>query len=131
MPVSSTLDLDGALPESVTIAFPRLDSSLPLQAMYTQVVTLASLALPEFAGHQGFHGTRFLFSTALAISSGAGVTNAAELLALATQIATDYYRYQAARLDVKYDGIVNWQPEGLTDLIEWTHSVSDTGAMEC
>lgn len=43
--------------------------------------------------------------------------NSADLIALATQIATDYWDSLWAGEDLVYSGPVNWTPEGLHDLI--------------
>jgi hypothetical protein len=116
-------DLASILPESVTVVYPLTTNGVPQpQTPYVKTVTLASLALPEFAGIKGHNTTKTFHDTDQAMTpDGINPTNLTELTALTKQIATDFYRYCAAKLDQKYVGILAWQPEGLTDSITWTY----------
>jgi hypothetical protein len=108
-------DLGAVLPASVTVAFPRADAAVPATPDHPVAVTLASLALPEAAGVTGFSGSRPVRSSALY-----GGANATELATLATQIATDWYRFQLGRHDVAYNFVAPWVPDSLTDVLEFT-----------
>lgn len=120
-------DLNGVLPASVEVVFPRTDSGVPNAAPYTVTVTLSSLGLPEFSGVFGNTSAQKTFhdSATATYAGGGSPTNAAALLALATQTATDYYRYRACPLDIKYAGIVQWEPEGWSDNVEWTYRLNE------
>jgi hypothetical protein len=121
-------DLPAVLPASVTIRFPKVtNASMPPTASWTQTVTLASLALPDFSGVQTFSGTKVFHDTTGADFTGGGGSpaNATELTALCNQVASDFYRYAAAKLDLKVAGIVAWPVEGLSDSVEWTYAPWD------
>lgn len=119
---AAPFDLSALLPASVTVTFSPVRYTTPTCDPYVVVVTLASLALPELAGIAGHSGSKTFHDSALpAYSDGGALLNGAELTALATQIATDWYRFQLADRDVKFAGIVPWQPEGLSDCVEWTY----------
>jgi hypothetical protein len=54
-------------------------------------------------------------------SSGSGTpSNDTALSALAAQIATDFYAWKAKNYDYTFNSVVNWQPCGHDDYIEWT-----------
>lgn len=115
-------DLDGALPASVCVVFPRGDGHAP---PYAITETLAGLALPELTGvgPNGFTGTKVLHDTAVATLANVGdatPSNLSALQALAVQVATDWYRHRLGRADVRLSGACPWAPEGLTDWLEWS-----------
>jgi hypothetical protein len=112
-------DLAACLPQSVTLLAPHLDgtSGQPDGTFDSYAVTLASLGLPEFAGTAGFPGTKPLRTTA--------IDTAAVLTALARQAAVDWYSWQRARHDVRLAGCQPWQPDGLTDVLEWVDTASE------
>lgn len=114
-------DSPGVLPESVTLTFHSVLNGVDAGDLYAVEVTLASLALSDFSGAVVQTGNSKVFHDGL----GAEITtpptpdNLTDLQALAQQFATDWYRYQVSNLDVKYDGIAPWVPEGWSDSIEW------------
>ena len=112
-------DLAACLPASVTLLAPHADatSGQPDGTWDSYAVTLASLGLPEFANVAGFPGTKPLRTTA--------IDTPAVLTALARQCAVDWYGWQRARHDIRLAGVQPWQPDGLTDLIEWWDSASE------
>ncbi len=53
-------DLNGLVPASVTIAYPKLIGTLPAAGFWSTDVTLSSLALDQFSGITGHPGTKRL-----------------------------------------------------------------------
>jgi hypothetical protein len=101
------------------VAFPATGSAAPSTGFNYVNVTLASLALQTFPNVTGAPWTKLLHRYETATYSGGGSpTNAATLLTLATQIATDWYSWQLAKLDQYFTGTIPWNPEGFHDL-EW------------
>lgn len=91
-------------------------------------VNLSSLAL---AVTSGFSGTKVFHDTARAYfidSTDATPDNEADLTALATQIATDYYNRQLTVYDETRDGIWVWEPEGNYDVV-WSFCNARTRIM--
>ncbi len=118
-------DLNLFVPSSVVFLANRQDFGIPSGAVYPVSVSLASLALPAYAGVVGYPGSKVFRSTAAATFTGGGSpTNAAALLALATQLASDWYGWQLGRLDLKLIGPVALVAEGFHDL-EFTHQLGD------
>jgi hypothetical protein len=120
-------DDPGILPNSVTVTFPQVNadsgSNLATGDLLPQVVTLASLALADIpATTQTSSGSKIFHDTAPAQYLASVLQNNAELLALAQQAATDWYRFQLSPLDVKLAGIVPWNPEALSDSVEWSYA---------
>lgn len=116
-------DIFPLLPESVTVTFSPVRYVTVTCEPFTVNVTLASLALPELGGATpGYAGTKVFHDSALpAYDDSGNLLNGAELTALATQIATDWYRFQLGSLDTVYNGIVPWVMDALHDSVEWTH----------
>lgn len=124
VPTKPPHDLPTILPDSVTVVFPLIINDLPQASGYAYVITLASLSLSDLpANTPTFTGTKVFKSSAVASATTVGgtPTNNTELQALAEQIATDWYRYQVARLDVRYEGVIEWIMEGLTEAVEYEH----------
>lgn len=69
--------------------------------------------LPGFEKCYGNGLTRHCYEFAQATTLGFG--------GLAKQLSLDYCRYATAPVDVKFAGIVNYTPEGISDHIEWTY----------
>ncbi len=109
-------DLALLVPQTVIVVFPATGSGAPANHFYTVTVTLASLALPEFARITGSPHTEVLHR--YEVATYPGPSNSATLLTLAKQAATDWYLWQVGRLDQQFTGIVDWTPEGYHD-IEW------------
>lgn len=126
-------DLNGILPAAVQVVFPRADDGVPNPAPVTVPVTLASLNLPSnppggpaIGGIGGL--TKTFHSSAVATHSAGSATNSADLSALATQAATDFYAWQTAGShDVAFAGVTPWLPTGLDGLCEYAHA-PDGGA---
>src|SRR5205807_1910230 len=88
--------LFAALPAAVDVVYPVAVAGVPAGDISYQV-TLASLLLPDFTGITGKSGDVKTFHSS-ATANGTGTpSNNAELVALATQIATDFYRWQCGR----------------------------------
>jgi hypothetical protein len=115
--------INSQVPGTVECVFPRSDSGVVGSSFYVKDVTLASLALTDFASTAvGTGFTETFRCPALANYTGGGTpANQTEMDNLAKQAATDYYRWAKAQYDIVYDGIVPWVPTGLDDFIEWTH----------
>ncbi len=107
------------LPASVEVVYPVNDSGVAAGTI-AYPVTLASLLLPDFAGITGFAGTKTFHCSAVALGTGTP-TNDADLTALAEQIATDFYRWQCGRLDLRLVGYPVWTITGLDDHVEYQH----------
>lgn len=113
------------LPSSVVVTFTR--AGVNTDEVYPVTVTLASLVLPEYAGVSAHSGVKFFRDTAKANYLGQVSTpsNATELTTMANRVATDWYRYQTARQDLKMVGIRSWIMDGLTDSVEWTYRAKE------
>lgn len=100
------------LPDSVTVAFPRLACNTPdcLRRFHPVSVSYAG-SLPVVSGT-----TKTIHSTAwAAINSQGAVTNSAELSTLANRIAADYYAGLEQAYDYTYAGIKEWVFTGYDD----------------
>ena len=113
-------DFPGILPYQVRVTFPQESGGVPESTLYVVDVTLASLNLADFTGVTTNAETQTFHDTAMYVG-----TNSAELLALAQQIATDWYRWQVQRIDAAWDGIIPWVPDAMDDYVEWHHGPDD------
>ena len=106
-------DVFANVPMSVTVAFPREDSGVASGSFFTI----------EVAGI-GHLGTQLVHSTCVAeFEGGADPVNLLELQNLANQIASDWYAWREAPLEMRYESAVPWTVEGMHD-VEYLH---DTG----
>ncbi len=109
----------GGLIDLTTDANSDLASVLPLSVTVVDAnntatpVALASLGLLQYAGAATYAGSPVLRT----VLAGAG----AQIAALASQIASDWYSWRQARPDVVYEGVCPWTPTGVEDRIEWSH----------
>jgi hypothetical protein len=119
-------DLNACLPQSVTVVYQSVASDgFTVLAPTPYVVTLASLALPEFpADLVGFPGSKLFHCKTLATLGGGGTpTNDATLRADAQAIATVYYRWLSrATTDTAFAGVCPWSSSGLEGEVEWLHA---------
>jgi hypothetical protein len=99
-------DLAGILPPTVTI----IDGSGAVHG-----VTLTSLAMPQYAGAKT--GPANISPVLRTMLTGTD----SQMTALANQMATDWYAWQAANVDAAFSGVSVWSPTGIEDRIEWTH----------
>jgi hypothetical protein len=107
------------MPATVVVVFPATGSAAPASGFYKVAVTLVSLALTSYQGITGAPWQKLLHRYEQATYAGGGSpTNAATLTTRATQIATDWYGWQLAKLDQYFTGAIAWNPEGFHDL-EW------------
>ena len=123
--VTAGLDLNLAVPASVTVTFPAHDSTtlVPESTFYTVATTLASLALSEYGNSTGVAGTtKILHCSMPAALSGGVPTNASEINALASQASTDYYRWNSMGVDADYSGVCAWVMDGVAQLVEVRHT---------
>ena len=87
---------------------------------------MALLGIAEYSGVTGRDGTRIVESGALANFTGGAVpANAAEINALAKQVAVDLYRWRLDRQESVFAGIAAYEPEGLSGAVEWRHREGD------
>lgn len=113
-------DLNAAVPASVTVVFPRVDTSLAANARYSIEVTLVSLLLQEYGTARGFTGTQIIHCSAIAASTGGGApSNLTQLTTLAERIARDFYLYALNRVALELNGVRSWTPEGISNCIVW------------
>jgi len=120
-------DIPPQAPQSVTLTFPEVNAdsgtNLANGVLLAQSVTLAALGLPDIpANTPTSPGSKTFHETAPAQYLAGTLQNQAELTAMLRQIATDYYRFQLGPLDVKYAGVVPWNPEPLNDSVEWIYT---------
>ncbi len=119
-----TADAPAVLPATVQMTFPATGSGAPVSGVYAASATLASLNLTDL----GIVGAPFVKvvhnSNTATFSGGMSPTNGSDLQILVNQFATDWYRFQASPLDVKYNGIIPWTPESLSESIEWMYSAT-------
>lgn len=140
------LDLDVAVPESVTVIFQKTVDGVQAAAVYPAVVPLEYLhgyhyledadgvARKRYLDGDGRFilgrpgDTKIIRTTAVAAFTGGGGTpaNQSEVDAAAVQIALDFYKWQLGRLFVRYGGLVNYVPEGFHAL-EWATRQGDQG----
>jgi hypothetical protein len=147
---SGALGRNSVIPASVTVTFPKyvtgddpvphfLNSrtrnqpqSLWYQESYGEVF---SISVPTTSGGiyaSGLSGTSTstIHTTAKALISGENQSipvNISGLNALAMQIASDIYTTSIIGIDQSFDGIWNFTPDGLHDLV-WTYSRKAKGA---
>lgn len=117
-----------ALPATVRVVFPSANLAFASIAPTVYNVTLASLALPELSGVPTNANVMTFWDTCIAwYDAVPTLQNGTALQALANQIATDFYRFQAAPtlLDRKYIGVVAWTPESKHGSIEWTYRLDE------
>jgi hypothetical protein len=108
------------LPSAVRVAFPRSVGYVDLGQSYAVEISLADLNIQEL-GTVG-NGNIKLFHDSCAAEGPTASTpiNATSLTNLAKQIAIDWYLYQLGPLDSKFEGVVDWTIEGLSDSVTWT-----------
>jgi hypothetical protein len=124
-PLVQPSDLRALVPANVTATYPRSDSGVVGTDFTPYTVSLTSLTLTEFRQVTGYNGAKVFHSNTIAAWTGGGSpTNDAELTALTAQLATDWYRWQLGKLDVKFAAVVPWVPEGLHD-VSWVWSVGE------
>ena len=108
-------DTLASVPGSVTMTCFVINSD----TLHTEVRTLTSLSLAEYGTHQGHQGTKVV-RTSEVLYPGDPVS-VLKIAALATRIATDYYRWQAAAASLSIVGYPSWTLTGLEDAIELRH----------
>jgi hypothetical protein len=126
--------INAALPQSVTVTFPKYNNTdgyyidperdgFFIKDSYgdVQAVTVALTDLGEpYTQYVGFAANKTIQDTCKALfdaDTDADPTNLTTLQDLATQLAKDYYNYQLVALDEAYNGIRDWFPEPLNDLV--------------
>jgi hypothetical protein len=119
-----------ALPSSINVAFRRANyfaaETAYVRTSLRYAVNVVGGGPSAVAGAHLFHDNavaRFTYATDA--STPTVSDNAAELTALATQIAADWYAWQAAGAERVYGGIVPWVPGGFADAVEWTHRAGE------
>ncbi len=108
-------DVNARIPGTISVAFPKTVVLVPNGTFYSLTAAIT---------HKGTSFTKTFRHAAVADFTLIGDTNPnnkTELQALANQVATDYYGWAGANLDLKLAGIINWKIDGYSDTIEWTH----------
>ncbi len=115
-------DLHGLAPRQVDVIFSEAKNGTATGNPYKVSVTLASLALSQYGSSLGFTGERVFHTACVANFLGSSTVpdNNAEVNTLAQAIARDYYLWRLGRQDQVYAGIANYDPEGLSEVIEWS-----------
>src|ERR1043166_7553370 len=104
------------VPESVTVVFPRGDDRWALHHVETVSGT-------------GHTGTQLIHSSAIAPYVGSlEPVNSEEIAALAAQIAADFYAWRKASVEIRYESVVPWTPDGMHDL-EYSHGAGISTAV--
>ncbi len=121
-------DLPVLVPESVTVVFPAFGPDKPSSGFYTVHIPLVSLQIPQYRQTIGVPSP---YSHVISryepanFSGGDSVTptNSTALSSLATQVATDWYRWRLGELEQQYVGIVATDPGAFHDR-EWVQGHS-------
>lgn len=114
----SQQDFPGILPKQIRAVFPKQNTT----DFYPITVTLTSLSLSDLAGVVTNNETKtFHFTNQY---DGTSATTAT-LTNIANQFATDWYRFQVSSVDFRMSGIVDWNPSGFEDYVEWHHGGGD------
>ncbi len=114
-----------ALPASVEVIYPVQRCGVD-SGTISYNVTLASLALADFAGVSGSSGNTKTFHASAVAGQQPTVSppyNDAELQTLTEAIARDFYRHQVGRLDLRLVGYPAWTITGLDDHLEYQHDM--------
>lgn len=128
----SALDIPANVPATVSVSFPRIDQGILSASRYQIQVALNDLALTEYPTNSGHTGVHLMRSSAVAsLNDGYGTaiiillpmvdvaSNDAELLTLAKRMATDFYLWRIASLEIRYESAVDWTADGMHD-VEWS-----------
>ena len=110
-------DLAALVPETINVAFRTRGLGSPTSGFMTISVNLADLAITQFGSIAGSPWSRLFHRYEMATySGGADPTNLTALTDLATQFATDWYKWQLASHSQYFVGSIEWVPEGLHDI---------------
>lgn len=126
-PAAAGQDFGALVPATVRMAFPKATADgVRLDGVYSETKTLFSLALTGYYGsHAGKAGDVKLFhEDAYAIyddDAGAAPNNLADLQAVTAAMATAFYKFACGRQSTRFAGIVPYEPEALSDSIEWVY----------
>lgn len=102
-------DLASLVPAMVSMRFPKLDGTF-----VAQQVALFALGLEEYQGVTVKNDVKIVHSSAIATD-----TNTDDLRDLLQQWAADWYLLQLGDVSVTLTGIVPWNNDGMTDVVEW------------
>lgn len=115
------------IPDKIAVLFPRAD----YESVNTNVRMNSGIRVEAYheveitADAPGGHASRLpIHSTAIASFTG-DVTpvNTDELDTLAAKIAADWYLWRTASLEVRYEGAIDWNPDGMHD-VEIVHGAA-------
>jgi hypothetical protein len=137
----------GILPGSVSVSFPKvmkgswysqpITTHLPSPINASPYVYVKDIGISDVEGYSGITGTddsKAFRNTAKAIYTditSSTPDNQANLDALALQIAQDYYDFHFSGLDIVLLSIVDWEPDGLHDLIFTNNSEKCQTRVQC
>jgi hypothetical protein len=114
-------DLNSLVPSFVDVVFPGTGCD----GAYISTVSLKSLNIQEYGQAIGDGTVQVFKDSANAIYQNIGDAlpcNQAELDALAQQFATDWYKWQLGRLDLKLISPALWTMEGIDDSVEFIYN---------
>jgi len=113
-------DLYSLLPGRVLVAFTKVAAGVPVREQYVVTVTLDYTRIPglpiDFAGSQD---AKIFHSTAVAnftLATDTTPTNNAEILAMADQLAYDWWTWQLGRHDMVLSCLAPYAHEGHSDI---------------
>lgn len=113
-PKDTRQDLTSLVPASVSMRFP-VDAG----GFKAYIQDLASLQLDEYKGITVKNDTKIIQSSVIARQNGSFISNEADLVYLLKQWAADWYLWQLGDVSVVLSGIVPWDKDGLSDVVEW------------
>lgn len=117
-------DLNALVPATFEVVFPRtLNGESTPDTPYTLATTLTALALPQYqtaTGRSGVKRTEYS-SVVAAVTTSSVADNHAELLAMTTIMAKNFYLWQLGSAAAAYEGVAAWSMEGHTDLVVFSH----------
>ena len=119
-----TETLQKFVPASVTVAFGRTTGEDRPHAVEK---TLASLGLLAYGSETGLAGRSQLVNADLVY---AGTSSAAACDALAAVIAEDWYGWATVDTDATLPGVVEWEPTGAEDAVEWDYKLAEGSRAE-
>ncbi len=108
-------DLCRAVPAEIKVLFAQRTSGFYQPDPFEETVVLADLSLTGYGSFTGVDGAVHTIVAELPYDG----TNAADCEAYAEQAATDWYNWQLCDLDVTMPSVVEWEPTGAEDFVEW------------
>jgi hypothetical protein len=122
--LSSRVEADAALPETVKVAFGALANGSASYSPYVKSVAVAdlpALGLTGLGDATGAPDTSHTIKRPEVALSPLSPGNGTALDALALRCALDWVGHRLGHLDECFEGVCDWDMEGLTALLEYEH----------